>query len=131
MTTTPPQSKEGHRVSTIQRRASIGDKLITKGSATSGCSGFGLVEEPDATVYLIPGTELAFDKDIQYHDRFSVLRFRVEHKKARFRQFSNDSNASRFALELADGLLVMLAELAAGQTATVVRVPFASPSESG
>jgi len=128
--TTTPQSQGALSGTMIQRRARIGDELITKGNTTSGCGGFGLVEEPDANVYLVPGTELAFHKNIQYCHRFSALRFCVDHKTARLRQFSNDSNASRFALELADGRLVMLTELTAGQTATVMQVPSASASAS-
>jgi hypothetical protein len=121
--TKAPKSETAQNVDAIQRRARIGDKLITKGRATSGCSGFGLVEEPDVPVYLSPGTELAFDKDIHCYHRFNNLRFCNQRKTAKFRHLPGSTNSHEDAVELADGRLVMVAELAGGQTATVTRVP--------
>jgi hypothetical protein len=126
--TTAPHREPARSANAIKRHARIGDKLINKGPAASGCSGFGLVSEPDARVYLSHGTELAFDKDIHYYDRFSARRFCIEHKTAKFRHFPGDANADNEALELSDGRVVMIAELAGAQTATVMHVPHTSPS---
>lgn len=104
--------------------AKVGDRLVTTDFAKPGTRGFAAVGKLDVAVCLVPGTELAFEKDIRYHHRFSSLRFCISHKIARFRRFNMDGpSAGHDALELADGRIVMLAELAAGQTATVMQIP--------
>jgi hypothetical protein len=101
--------------------AKIGDKLVT--TRSSAC-GFAAVGKPDVAVCLLPGTELAFEKDIQYSNRFSLLRFGLGYRIARFRQFNIDNpHDEHDALEFQDGRIVMVSELAADQTATVVKVP--------
>ncbi len=106
------------------RPVKAGDKLATTKFENLSTCGFAAVGKPEAAVRLLPGTELGFDNDIRYYNRFSLLRFCVSHKTARFRQFSiNGSDADHDALEFPDGRIVMLSELAAGQTATVMQVP--------
>jgi hypothetical protein len=82
-----------------------------------GWSGFGL----------LPGTELAFEDDIQYDRAFSLFgKARVNHKVARFRQVNmNDANVHHDALEFPDGLIVKVTRLVEGQTATVLQLPAA------
>ena len=78
----------------------------------------------------MPGTELAFDKDIKYYHRFSLLRFSRGYKTAKFRQFfAGKSGAEHDAIEFPNGRIVMVSELVGGQTATVMQVPPASQSE--
>jgi len=98
--------------------AKIGDKLVTTDLAKSGTSGFAFVAEPDVVVRPIPGTELVFDKAIRYYRRFSLFRFGVRYRIAKFRHFEECD-----ALEFRDGRIVTVSELAAGQTATVSQVP--------
>ena len=113
------------------RPAKIGDRLVTTGLTESGFGGFAAVEKPDVAVRLMPGTELVFDETIQYYHRFSSRRFCVDHKIAKFREFrTDDPNAKCDALELLDGRIVMVTELAAGQTATVRQLPPSARSES-
>jgi hypothetical protein len=70
---------------------------------------------------------LEFDKAIRYHYRFSGLRFGGR-KVARFRRLSTAvSNGSHDVLELLDGRVIMLTELATGQAATVRQIPLAVP----
>jgi len=129
--TTRPQEEAVPNADAVTRTARVGDKLITTDLVESGLSGFALAERPEVPVSLIPGTELRFDKDIHYYHRFSGLRFCVSHKTARFRQFLDGTSASGGSLELADGRIVMLTELAAGQSATIVQVPPSEPSSQG
>jgi hypothetical protein len=99
--------------------AKVGGRLVTINHANSSGSGFAFVGKRDATVSLLPGTKLQFDKCIRYFHNFSHLRFGGQ-KVARFLRCStNDSSSSYDALELADGRIVVLSELAVGQTATV------------
>jgi hypothetical protein len=103
--------------------AKVGDRVVTIGFASSSGGGFAFVENRDATVCLLPGTELRFDRSTRYFHNLRHLRFGGQ-KVAWFLRCSTDESRSSFdALELADGRIVMLSELAAGQTATVLQVP--------
>ncbi len=82
-------------------------------------------------VCLVPGTELAFDDDVQYQRAFSLFgRVRVHHKVARFRQVDmTKPHAHHDALEFPDGRIVKVARLVAGQTATVLQLPATRPDQ--
>ena len=74
-------------------------------------------------VCLLPGTELAFDDDVQYERAFSLFG-KVRHKVARFRQFNmTDPHAHHDALEFPDGQIVKVTRLVPGQTAIVLQLP--------
>ena len=68
------------------RPAKVGDTLVTT-KFHAFTRGFSSVEDPNVAVCLLPGTELAFDKEVQY-DTYDFWRTRrqVAHKVARFRQ---------------------------------------------
>ena len=111
----------------VSRPAVVGDKLITTEFAKSITRGFVAVGEPDVAVCLLPGTELAFEDDIQYDRAFFFGKARVNHKVARFRQVNmNDPNVHHDALEFPDGLIVKVTRLVADQTATVLQLPAAA-----
>jgi hypothetical protein len=119
-------NEEGVMDNDVSQVAEAGDRLVTTGSARRNSCGFARVGEPDVAVSLIPGTELAFDKVIQYRRRFSVLRFCGGHRVAEFRHFRcRDPDVSYDAIELPNGRIIMVAQLTGGQTATVERVPSA------
>ena len=48
------------------RPAKVGDKLVSTQFRNSITRGFASVEEPGIAVCLLPGTEIAFDKDVEY-----------------------------------------------------------------
>src|SRR6516164_9251448 len=87
------------------RPAKVGDTLLTTDFAKSITRGFAAVGEPEVAVCLLPGTELAFEDDIQYDRVFSLFgKARVNHKVARFRQVNmNDPSVHHDALEFPDG----------------------------
>jgi hypothetical protein len=107
------------------RPAKVGDKLVATDFARSITRGFAAVGEPDVAVCLLPGTEIAFEKEAQYERAFSLFgKARVEHKVARFRQVNmDDPNVHHDALEFPSGQIVMVTRLVAGQTATVLQLP--------
>jgi hypothetical protein len=76
-------------------------------------------------VCLLPGTEIAFDLDVDCDRGFGLLPNRkIQGKVARFRQIDRDRIEShRDALEFADGQVVMLTWLCEGQHATVLQLP--------
>jgi hypothetical protein len=107
------------------RPAKVGDKLITTDFAKSITRGFAAVGESEVAVCLVPGTELAFEDDIQYDRAFSLFgKARVNHKVARFRQVNmNEPSVHHDALEFPDGLIVKVTRLVEGQNATVLQLP--------
>ena len=110
------------------RPARVGEKLVSTSFASSVTRGFASVDDRNVAVCLLPGTELAFEKEVERESR-SVFRSRCQlgHKVARFRQVNEDApNTHHDALELPDGQIVLLTSLCEGQHATVLQLP-ASP----
>jgi hypothetical protein len=113
------------------RPAKVGDKLITTRFRESITRGFAAVDEPNVAVCLLPGTEIAFDQDVDCDRGFGLRpRRTIEAKVARFRQInSGRPHTHHDALEFPDGEVVLLTELWEGQHATVLQLP-ASPTRS-
>ena len=53
------------------RPAKVGDKLVATDFVKSITGGFAAVGESDVAVCLLPGTELAFEENVQYERAFS------------------------------------------------------------
>jgi hypothetical protein len=113
------------------RPARVGDKLITTKFRESITRGFAAVDEANVAVCLLPGTEIAFDQNVDCDRGFGLRpRRTIEAKVARFRQINTDwPNSHHDALEFPDGEVVLLTELWEGQHATVLQLP-ASPTRS-
>ena len=76
-------------------------------------------------VCLLPGTELAFEKEVQCESRFAFRSGRqCGHRVAKFRQINKGQpNVHHDALEFPDGQTVLLTQLCEGQRATVLQLP--------
>jgi len=107
------------------RPAKVGDKLVVTEFSKSITRGFAAVGEPDVAVCLLPGTEVAFEDDVQYDRAFSMMgNARVSHKVARFRQINMaDRDVHHDALEFPGGQIVLVTRLTPGQRATVLQLP--------
>jgi hypothetical protein len=106
------------------RPATIGDRLVTTGFANTYTRGFAAVEERSVAVCLLPGTELAFDKDVDLGSFFGLFRRRIVGKTARFRQVdSANPHTHHDALEFSNGKIVLLTHLPRDQRATVLQLP--------
>jgi len=107
------------------RPARVGDVLVATDFERSITRGFSAVGEPCVAVCLLPGTELAFEHNVQYDRAFSLFgRAKVEHRVARFRQVNmDDPNVHHDALEFPGGQIVMVTRLTPGQRATVLQLP--------
>jgi len=114
------------------RAANVGDKLVATDFPKAITSGFAAIGEPDVAVCLLPGTELAFEEYVQYHNALSQFgKACVDHRVARFRQIDlNNPHVHHDALEFPDGQIVLVTRLVAGQTATVLQLPVPSMKES-
>jgi hypothetical protein len=111
------------------RPAKTGDKLVSTNFINSFTRGFTEVGEPKVAVCLMPGTELAFEQDIEVEHVFRKMlpRFgfgRTGQRVARFRQVNIDRpDTHHDALEFPDGRVVLVTRLCAGQRATVLQLP--------
>jgi hypothetical protein len=107
------------------RPARVGDKLVTTRFRESSTRGFAAIGEPNLAVCLLPGTEIAFDHEVECDRGFGFLPNRkIQAKVARFRQIGRDQiYAHRDALEFPDGEIAMLTALREGQHATVLQMP--------
>jgi hypothetical protein len=110
------------------RPAAVGDKLVTTDFVKSITRGFSAVGEPDVAVCLLPGTELAFENNVQYDRAFSLFgKATVDARVARFRQVNmDDPHVHHDALEFPGGQVVIVTRLIPGQRATVLQLPAAA-----
>jgi hypothetical protein len=109
------------------RPAKVGDKLVTTTFANSITRGLAAVGEPTVAVCLLPGTEVAFEKDVVEYRHSLLPNRKLGEKVARFRQVNMDNpNTHHDALEFPSGQIVLLNRLCEGQHVTVLQLP-ASP----
>ena len=105
------------------RPARVGDKLVTTCFHRSFTVGFCSIDEPNVAVCLQPGTELAFDREIELPSRFWRAR-KLGASMGRFRRVNEGVRAVHHdALELPSGRTVLLSSLREGQCATVIQLP--------
>jgi hypothetical protein len=117
------------------RPAITGDELVTSTFPNSLTVGFTAVGEPGVAVCLLPGTEIAFQREAECRHPlaalFPKLRFgKLGAKLARFRQVNaHEQYAHHDALEFPDGKVVLLTRLRPGQRATVLQLPASLAAE--
>jgi hypothetical protein len=114
------------------RPAKAGEKLVSTKFRSSATRGFASVDNLSVAVCLRPGTELAFERDVQSDSSWTFRAKRhVGHKVARFRQINmNQPNVHHDALEFPDGQIVLLTALCEGQHATVLQLPAGTQGET-
>jgi hypothetical protein len=105
------------------RPAKVGDKLVTTSFRGYTTIGFCAVYEPNVAVCLKPGTELAFEREIELPARLWKPR-KLGATLARFRHVNEGCHAMHHdALELPGGQMVLLTGLREDQFATVIQLP--------
>ena len=112
------------------RPAKVGDKLVSTKFRNSITGGFAAVGEPNVAVCLLPGTEVAFEKEVECEHALGFFLNRkpkkLGEKVARFRQVKKEQpHVHHDALEFPDGQIVLLTCLCQGQQATVLQLPVA------
>lgn len=114
-----------HHVAT--RPAKVGDKLVTTKFSNSITRGFAGVGDPHVAVCLLPGTEIAFEQNVECEPSFGIgilPNKKTGQRLARFRQINMDNAVTHHdALEFPDGQVVLLTRLCDGQRATVLQMP--------
>jgi len=110
------------------RPAKVGDKLVSTQFRNSITRGFAAMGEPHVAVCLLAGTELAFEKDVEYEPPFHLFHEskKIRAKVAQFRWVNaNQPLAHHDALEFPGGQIVLLTRLCPEQVATVLQLPAA------
>ena|ERR1700728_2881718 len=116
-----------HGVAT--RPAKVGDKLVTTKFPGTMTRGFAALNERAVAVCLRPGTELAFERDVEYGPAFLrwvpfLRRRKPVGTLARFRQVdSGQQDIHHDALEFSEGSVLLLTRLRPGQRANVLQLP--------
>jgi hypothetical protein len=114
-----------HAVAT--RPAEVAETLVSTKFHDSVTRGFASPDNRQVAVCLRPGTEIAFEKDVQTDGM--MFRKNVGDRLARFRQIDTENSQRHHdALEFSDGTIVLVTDLVPGQRATVLQLP-ASPVE--
>ena len=119
------------------RPAKVGDKLMTTQFWNTTTRGLAPIGEPNLAVCLLPGTEIAFDHNVEREPTgflLSLLKRSPEplgHQVARFRQINLHNPCTHHdALEFPDGHILLLTHLRAGQSVTVLQLPAESKQQS-
>jgi hypothetical protein len=114
-----------HAVAT--RPAEVAETLVSTKFKSTTTRGFASPGNPQVAVCLRPGTELAFENDVQTGG--FLFRKKIGDRLARFRQIAFDQPSRHHdALEFSNGAVVLVTDLAVGQRATVLQLP-ASPMD--
>ena len=71
------------------RPAKVGDKLISTRFPQTSTRGFASVDDRNVAVCLLPGTELAFEKEVQ-RDTGLVFGWKLGHSVAKFQHVNKD-----------------------------------------
>src|ERR1700757_5336784 len=100
------------------RPAKVEDKLVVTKFSNSITRGFAAVGEPYVAVCLLPGTEIAFDQNVECEPSFGIG------------ILSNKNVTHHDALEFPDGQVVLVTRLCEGQRATVLQLPAAARPEA-
>jgi hypothetical protein len=121
-----------HHVAT--RPAQIEDTLVTTKFRNSITRGFAAVGEPHVAVCLLPGTEIAFDENVECEPSVDIgilPNRKIGQRLARFRQINIDNPVLHHdALEFPDGQVVLLTRRCVGQRATVLQLPAVARPEA-
>ena len=112
------------------RPAKVGDKLLTSKFFNTPTGGFAAVDDVNVAVCLLPGTEIAFEQDVECEPALGLFPGRtLGQRLARFRQINMDQPCVHHdALEFPDGKIVLVTRLCEGQRATVLQMPAAARS---
>ena len=113
------------------RPASVGDKLVSTRFNNAITRGFASIDQPNVAVCLLPGTELAFENEVECDASFRFLPNRkIPHQVARFTQLNLDNPVAHHdALEFPGGETALVTNLCEGQCATVLQLPATARQE--
>ena len=108
------------------RPAAVGVTLDSTRFGESITRGFVSPDRPGVAVCLLPGTELTFERDVEFDDLFGNGLRTIAARVARFRQVDRDQRHMHHdALEFPGGEVMLVTRLVEGQRVTVLQLPAA------
>ena len=115
-------------IKSLRARLEVADQLVTTKFAELDHRAVSpRSAQPDVAVCLLPGTEVAFERDVECEPSFGIGILptrKLGQRLARFRQVDLDNPTTHHdALEFPNGQIVLLTRLCAGQRATVLQLP--------
>ena len=114
-----------HAVAT--RPARVGETLITTTFRGTSTRGFASESDPTVAVCMLPGTELAFEEDVKYDNRW-IWKRATNFRVGKFGMIDPDvPHRHHDAIEFPDGSNVLVTHLSEGQRATVLQLPVTQP----
>lgn len=109
------------------RAAEVAETLVSSGFPSTATRGFASPDNLQVAICLRPGTEIAFENDVQTNG--FLCRKDTGDRMARFRQIDLGKPAHHHdALEFSNGTIILVTDLVPGQRATVLQLP-ANPVE--
>jgi hypothetical protein len=114
-----------HAVAT--RPAVVGEKLVTTTFRGTSTRGFASESDLSVAVCMLPGTELAFENDVRYDNRWIWTRT-INSRVGKFGKIDpHIPERHHDAIEFPDGSYVLVTQLVEGQRATVLQLPVTKP----
>ena len=109
------------------RPAKVGETLITTTFRGTSTRGFASEREPAVAVCMLPGTELAFEENVKYDNRWIWTRT-TNYRVGKFNSIDPHVRERHHdAIEFPDGSYVLVTQLCTGQRATVLQLPVTAP----
>jgi hypothetical protein len=108
------------------RPAVVGETLVSTRFGESITRGFASPDQRGVAVCLLPGTELTFEREVEFDDLFGSGRRTISARVARFRQVDREQRHMHHdALEFPGGEVMLVTRLVEGQRVTVLQLPAA------
>ena len=108
---------------TATRPAKVGETIVSTTFRGTSTRGFASESDLSVAVCLLPGTELAFESDVRYDNRWiwtRTINFRV----GKFNKLdAHIADRHHDAIEFPNGSHVLVTQLCEGQRATVLQLP--------
>src|SRR5262249_2899960 len=106
------------------RPAAVADRLVSTTFSNTITRGFAAANDVNTAVCLRPGTEIAFEREVEFEHPVTHVVTRLPATVARFRRINpTEPCAHHDALEFPSGEIVPLTKLIPGQHATVLQLP--------
>jgi hypothetical protein len=105
------------------RPAKVGETLITTTFRGTSTRGFASESEPTVAVCMLPGTELAFEENVKYDNRW-IWTKAINSRVGKFGAIEPGvPQRHHDAIEFPDGTSVLVTQLCEGQRVTVLQLP--------
>jgi hypothetical protein len=109
------------------RPAVVGETLVTTTFRGTSTRGFAAESDPNVAVCMLPGTELAFESEVKYDNRWIWTRT-VDSRVGKFGKIDpHIHDRHHDAIEFPDGNYVLVTQLCEGQRVSVLQLPVTQP----